>query len=296
MKFKQIIEENESRHGRNFDLFIQFTIVLSLVSFAVATLPNITPETRELLKIIELFTIFIFTAEYVARIYVADKKLRFIFSFYGLIDLFAILPFYFATTVDLRAIRILRLMRLFRAFKLLRYSRAIQRLHSALKIAREELLLFSVVAGMAIFFAAVGIYYFENEAQPEEFASVFHSLWWAVATLTTVGYGDVYPITAGGKVFTFFVLMVGLGIVSVPTGLIASALSSARELERRQPGSQNEQNAACQLNETPDLPDERTQPHFFYFLSIGLITPKDVIQGNPLLLPLNERFTGLLTL
>jgi voltage-gated potassium channel len=87
---------------------------------------------------------------------------------------------------------------------------------------------------MLLFFSAVGIYYFENTAQPETFSSVFQSMWWAVATLTTVGYGDVYPITIGGKIFTFFVLMVGLGIVAVPTGLVASALSSAREMEKEQ--------------------------------------------------------------
>ena len=73
------------------------------------------------------------------------------------------------------------------------------------------------------------MYYFENQAQPEAFTSVFHSLWWAVVTLTTVGYGDVTPVTVGGKVFTFFVLIVGLGIVAVPSGRFASALSKARE-------------------------------------------------------------------
>ena len=77
----------------------------------------------------------------------------------------------------------------------------------------------------------MGVYYFENQAQPEAFASVFHSLWWAVVTLTTVGYGDATPVTVGGKVFTFLVLIVGLGIVAVPTGLFASALSKAREGE-----------------------------------------------------------------
>jgi voltage-gated potassium channel len=82
-----------------------------------------------------------------------------------------------------------------------------------------------------LYFAAVGIYYFENPAQPDAFVSVFHSLWWAVATLTTVGYGDVYPVTTGGRIFTFFILLIGLGIVSVPAGLVASALSKAREEE-----------------------------------------------------------------
>jgi len=93
--------------------------------------------------------------------------------------------------------------------------------------------LFSCVAAIMLYLSAVGIYYFENAAQPEAFKSIFHSLWWAVATLTTVGYGEVYPITIGGKVFTFFVLMLGLGVVAVPTGLVSSALSQARSEEHK---------------------------------------------------------------
>ena len=101
----------------------------------------------------------------------------------------------------------------------------------AAKIVKEELVLFLMVAAIFVFVAASGIYFFENEAQPEKFSSVFHSLWWAIVTLTTVGYGDVYPITIGGRIFTFFVLLIGVGIVAVPAGLIASALSKAREIE-----------------------------------------------------------------
>ena len=151
------------------------------------------------------------------------------FSFYGLVDLAAILPFYIASGLDLRAVRVFRLLRLVRILKLLKYSKAIDRFHRALVIAKEELILFGFVAAIMLYLSAVGIYYFENSAQPDQFKSVFHSLWWAVTTLTTVGYGDMYPITAGGKLFTFVVLMIGLGIVAVPTGLIASALSQVRD-------------------------------------------------------------------
>ncbi len=126
-------------------------------------------------------------------------------------------------------------MRLLRAVKLARYSDAMNRFRRAAVIAREELIVFLGVAGMLMYLSAVGIYYFENEAQPEVFASVFHSLWWAVVTLTTVGYGDTFPITLGGRLFTAAVLMAGLGSVAVPTGLIASAMAKVREEDRTQP-------------------------------------------------------------
>tara|TARA_R110002051_G_scaffold97990_3_gene168089 strand:+ start:44 stop:394 length:351 start_codon:yes stop_codon:yes gene_type:complete len=109
----------------------------------------------------------------------------------------------------------------------MRYNKAIERFSRAISLAKEEVLLFLIVTLILIYFSAVGIYYFEHEVQPENFASIFDSLWWAIITLTTVGYGDVYPITVGGKVFTFFILMIGLGIVAIPTGIISSALTKS---------------------------------------------------------------------
>ncbi|MCB9854663.1 MAG: ion transporter [Phycisphaerales bacterium] len=230
-RFRSIIESCDTRWGRLFDLAIQSLIVLSLITFSIETLPNLSEDARRWLRYIEIVTVIIFTLEYLLRLMIADRRLRFAFSFFGIIDLLSILPFYLATGVDLRSIRAFRLLRLFRAFKLVRYSRAIRRFHRALHIAREELVLYALVTLLLLYFSAVGIYYCENEAQPDVFASVFDALWWATCTLTTVGYGDVYPITAGGRVFTFFVLLIGLGIVAVPAGLVASALSKARELE-----------------------------------------------------------------
>lgn len=228
---KRIVEEHDTLWGQAFDFTIQFLIVISLVTFSIETLPDLSDPVREFVRQVEVLTVLVFTAEYLLRLYVADRKWSFIFSFFGMIDLLAILPFYVSTGVDLRSIRAVRLLRLFRILKIVRYKRAIRRFHRALLIAREEIVLFGLVAGLLLYLSAVGIYYFENEAQPEVFASVFHSLWWAVCTLTTVGYGDVYPVTAGGRIFTFFVLLTGLGIVSVPAGLVASALSRAREME-----------------------------------------------------------------
>ncbi len=210
---KEIVENNDTRWGKVFDCTIQFLIVVSLITFSMETLPHLSGPIRQILRCIEIFTVAIFTIEYLLRIYVADRKTSFLFSFFGLIDLFAILPFYVSSGIDLRSFRAFRLLRLFRTFKLVRYSQAIQRFHRAFLIAREEFVLFGLVAALLLYLSAVGIYYFENAAQPQQFASIFHSLWWSVCTLTTVGYGDVYPITTGGRVFTFFVLAIGLGDV-----------------------------------------------------------------------------------
>ncbi|MEZ6123571.1 MAG: ion transporter [Planctomycetaceae bacterium] len=228
---KRIIEDNDTRHERIFDFAIQSLIVLSLVTFSIETLPDLSEPVQRWLHYVEIATVVVFTIEYLLRIAVADQKFEFIFSFFGLVDLLSILPFYIASGIDLRSVRAFRLLRLFRAFKLIRYNKAIRRFHRALLIAREELILYLLVTLLLLYFAAVGIYFCENEAQPNEFASVFHSLWWAVATLTTVGYGDVYPVTTGGRIFTFVVLLIGLGVVSVPAGLVASALSKAREMD-----------------------------------------------------------------
>ncbi|NLX14368.1 MAG: ion transporter [Phycisphaerales bacterium] len=228
---KQVIEQHDTRLGRAFDLFIQALIVLSLLSFSLETTPHLSEASRAWLGRFETFSVVLFTVEYLLRIYVARPRLSYIFSFFGIVDLLAILPFYIGLEIDLRSIRTFRLLRLFRIFKFARYSAAMRRFHLAVNIAKEEIILFLCATLILLYLAAVGIYYFESDAQPESFGSVFHCLWWAVATLTTVGYGDVFPITVGGKLFTFFILLIGLGVISVPAGLVASALGKARQLD-----------------------------------------------------------------
>lgn len=228
-KLKQIIENNDTKEGKWFDIVIQFLIILSLISFSIETLPYLNNQIKKFLNIFEVLTVIIFTVEYLLRLFVADKKIKHILSFYAIIDLFAILPFYLSFGIDLRSIRILRLFRLFRIFKIMRYNKAIQFFIKAFLSIKEELVLFFILSAFLLFFASIGIYYFENPAQPEQFKSIFHSLWWAVTTLTTVGYGDMYPITLGGKIFTSIILFIGLGIIAVPTGLIASALIKTKD-------------------------------------------------------------------
>lgn len=228
---RKIINESNSTKARAFDIFIQIMILISIITFSLETVPGLSESYSSTFHILEIISVSIFTAEYILRVVIAQNKTKFIFSFFGIVDLLAILPFYLTIGIDLRTIRILRFLRIFRIFEMTKYHAATERITTALRLAREELILFLLMSGTLIYVSAVGIYYFENEAQPESFSSIFHSLWWAVITLTTVGYGDVYPITLGGRMFTFLILIIGVGIISIPAGLIAAALSQARRVE-----------------------------------------------------------------
>ncbi len=210
---------------------IQGLIVVSIINFTIQTLPNLSASTIQILDFIELVSVLIFSLEYLLRILFSPRPIRFIFSFFGLIDLIAILPFYLSFGADLRSLRAVRLFRLLRLLKFLRYGDTLQNLKDAFKNVKKELILFSFATLLLIYFSSVGIYYFENEAQPEAFSSIFSAMWWSVATLTTVGYGDIYPITAGGKIFSTFVVFIGLGLVAIPTGLVASSLTQALKKE-----------------------------------------------------------------
>ena len=214
-----------------FSWLIASLIIYSVICFSIETLPGLSSATLSFLHYSEIAVVAIFTLEYIYRVISSPKRIKFVFSFYGLIDLLAILPFYLAFAIDLRTLRLIRFLRLMRVLKLARYNKAMLRFNKALLLAKEELIIFTISSIVMLYLSAVGIYHFENEAQPEVFRSIFDSLWWAVATLTTVGYGDIYPITTGGRVFTFGILMVGLGLIAVPTGIIASALNSTRRQE-----------------------------------------------------------------
>ena len=226
-----IVEDNTTRNGKYFDFFIQGLILLSLVSFSLETIPDISENLISFLYYLEVFTVSLFSLEYLIRIWVSKKPILYVFSFFGIIDLLAVLPFFMVGYLDLRFLRAFRILRIFRALKIVRYNKAMKRFGLAFILVKEEIVLFFVCTIILIFITSAGIYYFENEAQPETFKSIFHSAWWSIVTLTTVGYGDIYPITLGGRIFTFFVLMIGVGLVTVPAGLVASALSKAREIE-----------------------------------------------------------------
>jgi len=229
---KNLVDSNDNLASKTYDICNQILIILSIIAFSIETIPDISASTINYLENFEAFVIIIFTLEYFVRIYTADKKLSYLFSFYGLIDLLVILPFYLALFVDLRAVKAFRLLRLFSLLKLVRYSATLNKFEKALQHSKEEFIVFFIFTIILFYLASIGIYYFENTAQPEIFRSVFDSMWWAVATLTTVGYGDVYPITVGGKIFTTIILLLGLGIVGIPAGIVASALTEVNKEER----------------------------------------------------------------
>lgn len=230
-----ILDGTHPDHGRGIALAHQGLIVASALAISLETVPNLAPLLQAGLRAVEVLVLVVFTAEYLMRVVCAKRPLAYATSFWGLVDLLACLPLLLILSPEMAAIRTLRLLRLVRLLKLLHSNRALMRLQAAVKAIRGELMVFAFLAVIILYIAAVGIYMFEHEAQPEAFSSIPVSLWWAIVSFTTVGYGDIYPITAEGRIFTALVLFVGLGVIAVPTALITSALINTElreEIER----------------------------------------------------------------
>jgi voltage-gated potassium channel len=223
-----------SKYNLLFDYFIITLIILNVIAVAVETLSGLTPQAHNLLRLFEIISVAVFTFEYLLRIYISEithpsknritSALKFVLSPYGLIDLLAILPFYlpFVIKVDLRFLRIIRLVRFFRVFKIGRYNATLKLIGDVMKEKRNAIGLTFLIACLMLLLSAFVMYSVENPVQPEKFPNVFASLWWAVATLTTVGYGDIYPITSLGKVVSSIVAFLGIGLIALPTGIISS--------------------------------------------------------------------------
>ncbi len=232
-RMKHPISSRTIVNSQLFETAVLCLVVVSLILFSIETTSEISDFSRHVFWILEAVIVGLFTVEYILRVTAANPKRDYVLSFYGVIDLVAILPFLISIAsagfIDGRFIRAFRILRIFRLLKLLRYTRAMDRLQQAVTEKKEEVIVFVVVSLVLIYVSAAGIWFFEREVQPESFGSVFDGLWWAVATLTTVGYGDVYPVTLGGKVFTFFLLITGLSFVSIPSGIIASGLVGTKD-------------------------------------------------------------------
>lgn len=219
-----------------FDIFIIALIIVNVITVIADTF-SLPATVSTIFDYIETVSVIIFTIEYILRVWTADllypnlspikSRLRYIISFKAIIDLLAILPFYlpFFIPVDLRVLRVIRIIRLFRLFKINRYTNALSTIVNVFKNKASELISSMFVVLLLMIIASVLMYNVENPVQPEKFNNALSGLWWAVATLTTVGYGDIYPITAAGKVLSAIIALLGIGLVAVPTGIITSGFS-----------------------------------------------------------------------
>ena len=215
--------------GRVFTGIIQFLILSSaLVYLFESDRRHLAVDPyRTHFIVLEVMFLALFSIEYLLRVYIEPRKQDFIFSFYGIVDLIAILPSLLVVP-GFRVLRILRFLRVFRLFKATRFILAVDRLTAALREIQREIFALLILSLMLVYLSACGIHYFERDVQPAKFGSILDSMWWAVVTLTTVGYGDAFPITPGGKFFTAFVTLIGVGLIAIPSGLLASALTQAR--------------------------------------------------------------------
>lgn len=236
----EIIEKAkiDDRASRIFDIFIVTLIFLNVVVVILESVKNLSSNFSLFFRSFEIISVVIFTIEYISRLWssnIDDRfkgkilgRIKYAVSPLALIDLFAILPFYIPMIIpiDLRFLRIIRLVRVFRIFKFGRYFESLQMLVIVLRKKKEELLITIFVVFLLLIIASSLIYEFENEAQPEVFANIPSSMWWAVVTLTTVGYGDVYPVTTIGKVLSAMVAFLGIGLFALPAGILSSGMIS----------------------------------------------------------------------
>lgn len=220
-----------------FDHFISTLILLNVFAIIMSTYQAFALKFEVALHIFEVVSVIIFSIEYLLRLWTADllfpnagpigSRFRFAFSTLGLVDLLAILPFYIPlfAKLDLRFLRIVRLMRLFRLFKLRRHSASLKLIMTVLRDVKDELVVTVMMILILIITTAILMFYVEHEAQPVMFGDIGDSIWWAVATLTTVGYGDVYPITGLGRLLGGIITILGVGIVALPAGMISSSFT-----------------------------------------------------------------------
>lgn len=232
--------EDGDRVSAVFDWCIMGLIALSVLTIILESFASIYNQWHPVFHVLEVITVIVFTVEYLLRIWTADllypeskhPRLRYCFSFMAVIDLLAIVHLYLPVffVADLRFLRMMRLFRLFRllrVFKLGRYFEAFQVIVRVIRESGPQLVMSVVICFFVILFSAIVMYTVEHPVQPEQFPNVISSLWWAMCTLTTVGYGDVYPITAVGRLFASFISLVGIGIIAIPTGIIAAGFNHA---------------------------------------------------------------------
>jgi voltage-gated potassium channel len=218
------------------NLFLTIIIFLNTLSIILHTVPSIRQNYERFFHEFEIFSVCIFTVEYILRLWSCVEserykhhikgRLGFVFSVWGLIDLLAILPFFATYFVkDLGFIRILRLLRMLRLFRVSKYFHALIVIQRVVKEKQEELILSIVFIIFTLIISSSLVYYVEHEAQPKAFSSIPEAMWWGVNAMTTVGYGDLKPITPFGKLLGGLIAILGVSFFALPTGILASGFA-----------------------------------------------------------------------
>ncbi|MCP4566289.1 MAG: ion transporter [FCB group bacterium] len=220
--------------GKYVNFALITLILLNVLAVIVESIDSLALRYHRFFQIFELISVIVFSVEYILRVYacVADNKyrspingrIRFAFSPLAIIDLLAIAPFYLPMILplDLRILRALRLFRLFRILKIGRYSNALSIMGSVIRKKREELIITIISILLLLILASALMYYLERETQPDVFSSIPAAMWWGIITLSTVGYGDVYPVTMLGKLLGTVVALLGIGMFALPAGILGS--------------------------------------------------------------------------
>ena len=239
----EIVEaaKDGDRASRVFDIFIIVLIFFNVVAVVAGSVPAVEKRWGTILDIFETVSVVVFTVEYCCRIWsctvvhrfkgVIRGRIRYAIQAMPLIDLLAILPFYLPFIgIDLRSLRVLRLLRVFRIAKVGRYYSSLGLIKRVFRQKREELLLATAMMGLLLVVSSSVLYYCENGSQPDTFSSIPATMWWAVATLTTVGYGDICPITLAGKICAGIISILGIGMFALPTGILGAGF--VEEIQR----------------------------------------------------------------
>jgi voltage-gated potassium channel len=240
-----LLESGISRAAQHVRVSLLTLILANVAAVVLESVPDLALEYSWLWLSFERLSIAVFSLEYVARVWTCTQNPRYAHPFWGrlryvisplpLIDVLAILPGYLPLlfTVDLRILRLLRLFRLLRILKLSRYTQAMDHIGHAVRSKREELSIVLVACGIALLLSSTALYWIEHDEQPEVFSSIPQALWWGVSTLTTVGYGDIYPITPLGKLFAAIFAIAGVGLFTLPAAIMASAFVAGLPAHQR---------------------------------------------------------------
>lgn len=225
----KIVFESDTKAGRQFDVLLLWGIVCSILTAMLDSVPSLNQHFKFQFYMIEWGFTILFTIEYILRIYISTKPSKYIFSFWGIIDLFSILPTYLSLFIFgyhyLLVVRVFRLLRVFRILKLARFNKEANTLMESLKLSMHKVGIF--LFGVLTIVVLLGTIMYVVEHGQNGFTSIPQSIYWAIITVTTVGYGDVVPHTVLGKFISSFAMIIGYAIIAVPTGIITVEMAKS---------------------------------------------------------------------